>query len=360
LNWQVSGSTWNEVEMILERGAYTGEIPGHPANTEIKYFFTAADGLGLTSQLPEGSPDEYFSLLITEVLYLTEAEDPGDPDWQIGLTGDQATSGLWVRADPVGTDYEGLNVQTENDYTADPGVACFVTGNANPGDGAGTEDVDGGCTTLQTPVFDLTAVDRAVVKYWCWYGEGGFSTDDDFVVEVSNNNGASWVELDRIVDNANSWNQVSVELNTLEDGAFELTDRIVIRFLACDLGTGGLVEAAIDDFAIESFTGQSLSPVDDVPGDARVVLLRQNHPNPFNPTTSIGFALPQAVQTELSVYTIDGRRVATLVNEVMPAGEHHVTWDGRDDGGRPVASGAYFYRLNAGNDLQVKRMVLVK
>ncbi len=60
------------------------------------------------------------------------------------------------------------------------------------------------------------------------------------------------------------------------------------------------------------------------------------------------------------VYTIDGRRVATLVSEVMAAGEHHVSWNGQDDNGRQVASGAYFYRLKAGNDLLVKRMILVK
>ncbi len=360
LNWRMAGSSWNAVTMSPVRGAYTGDIPGHSANTEIEYYFSATDALGYTSQLPANSPDESFSLLVTEIIYLTEAEDPGDPDWQMGAPGDQATAGLWVRADPVGTDYNGLNVQPEDDHTADPAVACFVTGNANAGDGAGTADVDGGCTTLQTPVFDLSAVDRAVVKYWCWYGEGGLSVDDDFVVEISNNNGASWIEFDRIVDNANSWQQVSVELNTLEDGTFELTDQILLRFLACDLNTGGLIEAAIDDFSIESFTQSGLTPVDDLPAVDRPVLLRQNHPNPFNPTTAIGFYLPQATQTELVVYTIDGRRVTTLVSEQMPAGEHNVSWDGHDDNGRQVASGAYFYRLIAGDDLHVKRMVLVK
>jgi len=290
---------------------------------------------------------------------LTEAEDPGDPDWQLGVPGDGASSGLWVRADPVGTDYSGLNVQPENDHTEAPGVACFVTGNANPGDSAGTEDVDDGCTTLQTPVFDLSEVDRAVVKYWCWYGEGGLSVDDDFVVEVSNN-GTTWVELDRITSNANSWQQVSVELNALAGGTFELTDQITIRFLACDLNSGGLVEAAIDDFMIETFSGGVVSAVEDTPDAAHPVILRQNHPNPFNPTTTIVFALPQATEAELAVYTIDGRRVTTLVNEPLTAGQHQVSWNGCDSDGRKVASGAYFYRLTTGDNQLVKRMVLIK
>jgi subtilisin family serine protease len=361
LYWQVFGTAWSSIAMNPgPDGYWTGDIPGQPANTEIKYSFIVSDGLDYYTQLPEAAPDEYFTLLITQEYYMTEAEDPGDAEWQLGVTGDGASSGLWVRADPVGTDYNGLNVQPENDHTIAPGVACFVTGNANAGDGAGTQDVDGGCTTLQSPVFNLAEVDRAVVKYWCWYGEGGLSTDDDFVVEVSNNNGASWVEFDRIVGNANSWNQVSVELNTLEDGTFALTDQIVLRFMACDLNTGGLVEAAIDDFSIETFNGEDTSAVDEVPVVRRAALLHQNHPNPFNPSTTIAFALPRGMETSLAVYAIDGSLVATLVNEVMPAGEHQVTWDGRDSSGSQVASGAYFYRLSAGDDLQVKRMVLVK
>jgi subtilisin family serine protease len=360
LNWRSTGQTWNTVPMIPSRGQYTGEIPGHSANTEINYFFTATDGLGYSSSLPDGAPMESFSLLVSEIIYITDAENPSDPPWQLGVATDQATSGLWVREDPVGTMYNSLVVQPEDDHTADPGVTCFVTGNGNPGDDADTQDVDDGCTTLKTPVFDLTGIDRAIVKYWYWYCEAGYSLDDDFVVEVSNNNGGSWVELNRTVDKANSWNQVSVELNTLESGAFELTDEVVFRFLACDLNESGLVEAAIDDFSIETFTGSELSPVEELPGVAASVVLRQNRPNPFNPATTIAFVLPQAEHTELTVYTIDGRRVLTLVNEVMPAGQQQVTWDGRDEKGRPVASGAYFYRLSVGEDLQVKRMVLVK
>ena len=63
---------------------------------------------------------------------------------------------------------------------------------------------------------------------------------------------------------------------------------------------------------------------------------------------------------DLAVYTVDGRRVTTLVRETLAAGNHVATWDGRDAGGRRVASGAYFYRLRAGDDVLVRRMVMVK
>ena len=223
---------------------------------------------------------------------------------------------------------------------------------------AGDNDVDDGCTTLLTPVFNLSTAERAFVTYWRWFGQDGFTVDDDWVVEVTNNGGASWVEVERISDNHNSWNQVAVELGSL-GGGFELTEQVQFRFLACDLGGGGLVEAAIDDFELLYYMG-GLSPVDDRTPARSVVLLHQNQPNPFNPATNISFSLPRDAEVDLAVFGLDGRRVATLASELMPAGAHTVTWRGTDESGRRVASGAYFYRLVADGQLQVKRMVMVK
>ncbi len=88
--------------------------------------------------------------------------------------------------------------------------------------------------------------------------------------------------------------------------------------------------------------------------------LEQNVPNPFNPSTVIRFELPAARAATLSVYDVTGRRVATLVAGFLAAGGHEVSWDGRNEAGRTVASGVYVYRLDAG-DVQVsRRMLLVK
>jgi hypothetical protein len=92
----------------------------------------------------------------------------------------------------------------------------------------------------------------------------------------------------------------------------------------------------------------------------RVFELHRNYPNPFNPLTKISFSLPAAHNVELSVYSLDGRKVATLVNELREPGLHEVLWTGRDDNGRTVASGTYFYRLNAGPYSDVKKMTLMK
>ena len=90
-------------------------------------------------------------------------------------------------------------------------------------------------------------------------------------------------------------------------------------------------------------------------GVPAVASLGQNYPNPFNPMTTIEFALPSESRVSLKVYDTRGRLVRDLVNEVRAAGAHAVTFDGRG-----LASGLYFYRIEAGDFSDVGRMTLVK
>jgi hypothetical protein len=83
-------------------------------------------------------------------------------------------------------------------------------------------------------------------------------------------------------------------------------------------------------------------------------------PNPFNPTTLIRYDLPEPSSIDISVHDVSGRLVRTLVQERVPAGRHQVVWRGRDQEGRPVASGVYFYSLEAGSFTQTQRMTLLK
>jgi hypothetical protein len=106
--------------------------------------------------------------------------------------------------------------------------------------------------------------------------------------------------------------------------------------------------------------GEFLSPVQDVTIPSMTASLGQNTPNPFNPTTQISYFLPSRDQVSVVVYDASGRLVRTLVDEVRGNGAHAVTWDGRDNAGRPAGSGIYFYRLTAGKHSESKKMVLLK
>jgi flagellar hook assembly protein FlgD len=89
-------------------------------------------------------------------------------------------------------------------------------------------------------------------------------------------------------------------------------------------------------------------------------VLEQNHPNPFNPSTTIRFRVGGDGAVVLAIYDVTGRHVQTLVSQWLSAGQHTKTWDGRDADGRDVSSGVYFYRLQAGKDVLTKKMTLVR
>ncbi len=88
--------------------------------------------------------------------------------------------------------------------------------------------------------------------------------------------------------------------------------------------------------------------------------LEPNYPNPFNPSTTIRYALPQAAKVELKIYNILGQVVRKLVDEEQTAGFYEKLWDGKDQSGRPVSTGIYFYQIRAGDFIQSKKMQLIK
>lgn len=98
--------------------------------------------------------------------------------------------------------------------------------------------------------------------------------------------------------------------------------------------------------------GTSVSP--------EIVSLFQNYPNPFNQETIIKYTLPWDCAVKLSVYNLLGKRVRTLVDEPQNADDYEVRWDGNDDQGRKVATGLYFYRVQAGEFTQTNKMLLLK
>jgi hypothetical protein len=90
------------------------------------------------------------------------------------------------------------------------------------------------------------------------------------------------------------------------------------------------------------------------------LVLEQNHPNPFNPTTTLAYVLPEATHVRLDIFDISGALVRTVVNTVEQAGHHSHLWDGRDGRGNPVGSGVYVYRLRAGKATLSRKMMVLK
>jgi hypothetical protein len=88
--------------------------------------------------------------------------------------------------------------------------------------------------------------------------------------------------------------------------------------------------------------------------------LQQNYPNPFNPSTTIKYSVKNTCNVQIKIYNQLGQEVYVLVNEQKPAGEHNVTWDGKDAKGNKLASGIYYYRLTAGKQVDTKKMLYLR
>jgi hypothetical protein len=88
--------------------------------------------------------------------------------------------------------------------------------------------------------------------------------------------------------------------------------------------------------------------------------LSQNYPNPFNPTTVIEYALPKSAHVTIEIYNLLGQKINVLVDENQKIGFYRVDWDGKDKDGGELASGIYFYRIQAGDFVKCKKMIMLK
>ncbi len=126
-------------------------------------------------------------------------------------------------------------------------------------------------------------------------------------------------------------------------------------------GTRGTnTSASYRDYWVFAFAG-TLDAEDDFTGIfPENVKLSYNYPNPFNPSTTIEYSVPRKLHVRIKVFNILGQEVVTLVDEKKAAGEYEIIWNGKDSDGMDAATGVYFYRLEAGDTYELKKMVLLK
>jgi len=193
---------------------------------------------------------------------VTETFETGAVGWEVDPGG--ATSGRWTLADPSGT---GASfVQPDADETPGAGVDAprfaFVTGNAAADAGLDEDDVDGGCTRLTSPSYDLTGVPDPHLRIYLWFRNdvptGNETPDGDgFRILASRDDGATWVALDWLTTPRVPWQELTLPLAPyLGD---DLTT-VRLRFDACDVGEPSVVEACLDDVSLMS-GGERLEPI---------------------------------------------------------------------------------------------------
>jgi choice-of-anchor B domain-containing protein len=297
--------------------------------------------------------------------------------WSLSAAGDNASSGLWVRAVPVGTaspaapvrrrlapqspmhpepgeGEAGMSgpVQPGDDYTPGAGF-CFVTGNGAPGGGIGDADVDGGRTTLTTPPLDLASMVEPTIGFRRWYFMNTPGEPDSMLVDISAD-GTTWARVLTIRESHPEWHHERIRVRDY----VAPTSTVRLRFIAQDEGVGGVVEAAIDDLeAHDASLLVASAPAPPSPPPPPAVTLSAPRPNPAAGAAAIWLTLREAGPARVRVFDIRGRLVAVLHDGLAPPGALRVEWDGKDGTGRESASGVYWIRAEAAGETFERRLV---
>jgi hypothetical protein len=350
-----TGSGWNTLTMSATGtpDEFEAFIPAQAGGTWIDYYLVAEDTQGSRAQDPKGAPAEVHTFFVGVITPVVFDDFESDLGWTVGDVDDDAITGTWERCDPQATE-----AQPEDDHTPSPGTRAYIT-QCSAGTGQGSYDVDGGKTTLFSPVFDLTSLYNAWVRYYRWYSNdtGASPETDEWTVDVSADAGSTWVRLETLPSSNRSWAYVEKDLGDYID----LTSQVRFRFIASDYDPGSIVEAGIDDFSIVTYEDYFSGAPEDAGDPSGGIVLVQNIPNPFRSETLIRLAVPAGGrEISLKVYDVTGREIKTLLDCEQVAGVRTISWDGTSATGDKVAAGLYFLRLDTPEVRLLRKIVLVR
>lgn len=321
-------------------------LPQQKPGSIVRYYIDVVDNFGGYQRKPFKAPSQSYLFLVG---YDSKVFDKFEVNlgWVVNPDGkDDATTGQWNLGVPKAT-----SAQPIADHS--PAVTdslAWITGNI-AGTSASANDVDKGKTTLLSPAYDLSSYRFPAIRYWRWYTNslGEDKGTDEWVVQISNDDGKTWVDLERTKESILEWTARAFAIKEY----VQPTNKVRVRFIASDYGAESLVEAAVDDFEILDLNANvnATEPLR-IPDE---LTLYQNYPNPFNPSTTISYSLPKESFITLRVYNNLGIEVKTLVSSQQEPGLHSFTFDAKD-----LSTGLYMYELRSDGHQIVRRMMYVK
>jgi len=233
-----SGKVWSRIGV---NGAYSpsdlnplggdffeASLPPADCSEVIQFYFEAASVDGFVHYAPANAPVEVYQADVAYVDVLFSDDFESDRGWTV--QNQNITDGAWERGIPVGG---GSREDPPTDF--DASGQCFLTGNRS-----GNSDVDGGPTTITSPVFDMSGGDGSV-SYARWYRSINGVTDR-FTVEISNDNGSTWTIIEQVGNQANAWSVMEFRVSDF----VQPTATMRLRFTAVDNPNDSVVEAGVD------------------------------------------------------------------------------------------------------------------
>jgi len=375
-----TGSAWNSVDMTQVDGTlYSGDVPGLPKFTLVDYYIKVEDSNGNFVTLPANAEKDSVYLTYgtwepeSQTLDLDFEEGPdnvpadaseyqnqitvhGAPEYSdIAMVGDYSLS---LEGDSSGLTIENPVFVTGSEFTIDLW--------ARPEDSGGGWLMAKNASTWHKGNYFLTfrSTDAGLQVEAATTMETGERVSYRMANAIPHN---AWYhivfEVSEVVDTL-ALRVYDADNNLLEEGGRTLPADLGLSLEAGQLvigggsGPGGF-PGKIDGLQFHNYAFTQTGVTDELGIPLRIGL-SQNYPNPFNPTTEIQYTIPMAQDVSLTVYDILGRKVKSLVDQKVKPGVYTVTWDGTNTAGHTVASGVYFYRLDAKDVTKVKKMVLIR
>lgn len=260
-------STWTNLSMNGVT-SFNVSIPSQPNGTVISYYLSLTDNFGNESAvtpiaanlIPLKDANLPNFILVGYDIMDTEDFDGNFGFWQTGGFDDNATTGLWEIGVPIPSYgvYGDPNTICQTDAQNTPGGSqCAFTGNASSAqDGLGTNDVDGGHTSLYSPTYDLSAYVNPAFSYYRWYTNSPYSGANpgaDWWQVMITDDGINWVYVEDNISSDISWRKFAFRVQDY----VSLSNNVQLKFIASDsirlgqnLDGGSLIEAAVDDLVL--------------------------------------------------------------------------------------------------------------
>ena len=227
-------------------GEFSGAFPALPCGAPVSWYVSARTTSGVEATFPRGAPVEPALSHVGESATIMFSDNMQmDMGWTGGQPGDTAVRGQWVRDIPKGTRAEPTGGFPLS------GRFCWFTAQGTI-DNNTEADVDAGFTTLLSPTIDMSQMTLPTVEYRRWFSNniGANAPNDKFVVEISNDGGATWVMFEEVgplgPGTSRGWFRVSL----LVPEIIAPTSQMQLRFIASDTSPANIVEAAIDEFRV--------------------------------------------------------------------------------------------------------------